>query len=322
MRSNVQKNNISSMVEAGILSAIAVIFAAISIYIPMLGVFINIFWPVPLILLGVRHGLKWSALALLTSGILLAIIVSPLQSLVQVTGLGLIGLTLGFCLNKGKSTTFSLACGSIASLISKALVLALSFWVMGTNPLDFSPELIDRTIDDTLQLYRSFGMPEQELEQNRELITTILNTMKIIIPAGLVMASILDTYLNFIASRAILKRLGTVIPGLPTFKNWVFPQAVLFLYGFSLVVINFTKDDPNSIYYNIATNINIFFGLPILLQGVAVCWFIIEKKGWPNFLKGILVALLFLNGIVPFAILIAGMVDYIFDFRKIRPSKQ
>ena len=54
-----------SLVEGGILSAMAIVFALISVYIPVLGMFVNLLWPVPIILLGVRHGFRWSFLCLI-----------------------------------------------------------------------------------------------------------------------------------------------------------------------------------------------------------------------------------------------------------------
>lgn len=38
----------SAMVEAGILAAIAIVFAIISMYVPVIGSFINFLWPLPI----------------------------------------------------------------------------------------------------------------------------------------------------------------------------------------------------------------------------------------------------------------------------------
>ena len=40
----------SAMVEAGILAAIAIVFAIISMYVPVIGSFINFLWPLPIAL--------------------------------------------------------------------------------------------------------------------------------------------------------------------------------------------------------------------------------------------------------------------------------
>lgn len=322
MRFNVQKNNISPMVEAGILSSIAVLFAVIMLYIPVLGIFLNMLWPVPLILLGVRHGLKWSVMALVTSGLLIAIIVSPLQSLLQVVGLGFIGLTLGYCLYKKKKPTTSILYGSLASLVSKILVLLISFFIMGANPLSIDPQVMQVVADKVIGWLARLGMPDFVLEQYKSVIWMMLDLMVIIIPTGILMASVFDTFINFVATRAILKRLGTTIPGIPAFKNWTFPDVLLLLFGLSLLLLQYTQDNKESILYTIAVNGYFFLSVPLMFQGIAVSWFIIEEKGWPGFLKGILVGSLFITVIVPYMIIILGMFDYIMDFRKIRPARK
>ena len=42
----------SAMVEAGILAAIAIVMALISMYVPVAGVFVNFVWPLPIIISG------------------------------------------------------------------------------------------------------------------------------------------------------------------------------------------------------------------------------------------------------------------------------
>ena len=68
-----------SLVEGGILSAMAIVFALISVYIPVLGMFVNLVWPVPIVLLGVRHGFRWSFLCLAVSGVVMAILISLVE---------------------------------------------------------------------------------------------------------------------------------------------------------------------------------------------------------------------------------------------------
>ena len=314
-----QKNKTSSMVEAGILSAIAVVFAIVIFYIPLLGIFLNMLWPVPLILLGVRHGLKWSVMSLITAGIILAIVVSPLQSFLQVAGLGLIGITLGYCLYKGITPSMSLFFGFIASFISKIVLIFANFLLIGKNPLDIDQETMNNVVSKTLELLKQYGMSEELIGKTTEHIWSVLTLMVLVIPASIIISSIVDTFINFIASKAILKRLGTVIPGFPSFKNWVFPHTILLLFGLSLFLFSYTQDNPASIYFQTAMNVSSVLMFPLMIQGLAVGWFFVEEKGWHVSFKGLLVFVIF---IFPQALLILGMFDYIFDFRKIHLKKR
>ena len=48
----------SAMVEAGILAAVAIVMALISMYVPVLGAFVNFVWPLPIVICGCRHRLE------------------------------------------------------------------------------------------------------------------------------------------------------------------------------------------------------------------------------------------------------------------------
>ena len=118
------------MVEGGILSAVAILFALISVYIPIIGAFINLIWPVPIILLGVRHGYKWSLMATAVAGILIALLVHPLHAVGVAIGFGLTGIVLGHCFRQKYRPVTSVLFGSCASLLSKIVVMGISAAVL------------------------------------------------------------------------------------------------------------------------------------------------------------------------------------------------
>ena len=54
--------------------------ALISMYVPVLGAFVNFVWPLPIVICGCRHGLKWSVMTLLVATIIVAMIISPINA--------------------------------------------------------------------------------------------------------------------------------------------------------------------------------------------------------------------------------------------------
>ena len=85
----------SAMVEAGILSAIAIVMALIAMYVPVIGAFVNFVWPLPIIICGMRHGFKYSVMTLIVATIIVAIVISPIQAFFLGAIFGLLGLILG-----------------------------------------------------------------------------------------------------------------------------------------------------------------------------------------------------------------------------------
>ena len=91
----------SAMVEAGILAAIAIVFAIISMYVPVIGSFINFLWPLPIAICGMRNGLRWSVMTLIVADIAVAVLISPLHAFSLLAAFSLVGLTLGECMRRG-----------------------------------------------------------------------------------------------------------------------------------------------------------------------------------------------------------------------------
>lgn len=313
-----QKRKTSSMVEGGILSAVAIIFAIISVYLPILGVFVNLIWPVPILLLGVRHGVKWSLMCLTVSGIIIAIIVNPLQAISVVVGFGLIGVALGYGIRKEMTPLKTLFIGSIASFLSKGAVLIIGFLMMGINPIEFQFEATGQAIQNVLEIYRSMGLSEDQLQEMQSTLEKTIGLMKIIMPAGFAVASILDTYINFWLAKAVLKKLGQHIADFPPFTEYSLPDFMLWIYGVSLLLVTYYNPTPEHILYLIGANLQTIASLALLVQGVAITYYFIEKKGWPKFLKSILVLLLFSSQFLVQLAVLLGAFDIFFNYRKLR----
>ena len=177
------QTRIRPLVEGGILSAIAIVFALMSAYLPILGPFVNMLWPVPIILLGVRHGFRWSVMATLSAGVLIAVLMHPLHALSVVVGFGLIGIVLGHAIREAYSPGKALVWGSLASLLSKVAVLGLSAFILGINPLEMQIDVMAKGTEEALAMYRSMGMQEEELQRLAATMGQLVDVLRIILPA-------------------------------------------------------------------------------------------------------------------------------------------
>lgn len=125
----------SALVEAAILAAIAVIFTLAGEFIPVLGMFTNLFWPLPIILCGRRNGLKWSILCLLVTAAIIAMLVGPFTALTTVLLLGIIGLAMGEGMRRNMSPGKILLVGTVASMVSLVLSIAAGYFLLHVDVL-------------------------------------------------------------------------------------------------------------------------------------------------------------------------------------------
>ncbi|BBB90618.1 MAG TPA: YybS family protein [Methylomusa anaerophila] len=316
-----RQTNVRPVVEGGILTAVAIIFGLISTYLPILGPFVNLIWPVPLILLGVRHGYKWSILATVAAGIIIALLMHPLAAVTVVVGFGLIGIVLGHALRQGYSPFYTLLAGSAASLLSKVAVLVIGAAVLGFNPLNMQIEAMGNAIDQVLAFYRSMGLSEEELSRMDSILRPMIDLMKIILPASFVIASVVDTYLNYHVARIVLKKLGHTVGAFPPFKYWVMPRQTIYALAVAMVMIYWGQSREISLLYQAGMNLQVLTIMVLLLQGLALFYYLADKYNLSRLARGIILVLIFSNGFFTQGLIFAGVFDLIFDYRRLRQPR-
>ncbi|WP_371375623.1 YybS family protein [Sporomusa aerivorans] len=316
-----QKSPVRPVVEGGVLTAVAIIFALISTYVPVLGAFVNLIWPVPIVLLGVRHGYKWSIMAVIASGVIIALLVHPLSAVSVVVGFGLIGIALGYAIRQGFPPAKTLLFGAVASLISKAAVLAISAAVMGFNPLNVQTEAMVKGLEQAMEFYRGMGMKPEDLAQMETAMRPMIDLMKIILPAGFALAAVVDTFLNFQVAKAVLARLGHRIEPFPPFRHWRMPRLTIYALVVALLALYWGKSREIDLLYNSGMNLQVITTMLLFIQGMAVFYFLADKYNLSSIVKGIILFLIFSNGIFMQALIIGGAFDLIFDYRQLRTSR-
>jgi uncharacterized protein YybS (DUF2232 family) len=312
---------IKPMVESGILSAVAILFAIISAYVPVLGAFVNLIWPVPLALLGVRHGHKWSIMATVVAGLITAMLLHPLHAVSVVVGFALTGIVLGLCIRNNLSTVKTLAFGSLASLVSKIAVLGISFFILGTNPLNFQEESMAKGLEQVTNIYRSFGMKEEDLGKLSEMMKTTFDIMKVLLPAGFLLASLFETWLNFMLTRAVLKKLGHQFKPFLAFKYWSFPYSTIYVWAITSGAAILANAYKYELVSKFVINVQILATVVLIAQGLALYFFFSEKYNLSRFVRNCILLLVLSNGFLTQALMFAGAFDLIFDYRKLKESR-
>ena len=175
----------SAMVEAGILAAVAIVMALISMYVPVLGAFVNFVWPLPIVICGCRHGLKWSIMTLLVATVSIAMIISPINAFFLAAIFGLLGLILGECMRRHLPPMKMMLYGSVVAVIALVLNIVLSFWVLGIDPIEMMFSSFHQSLEQLTVYYREHGMSEADIKKTVDGYAEMLRMMRIIMPAKL-----------------------------------------------------------------------------------------------------------------------------------------
>ena len=308
-------SQVKPMVEAGILSGIAIIFALMSVYLPVVGAFIHLIWPVPIILLGVRHGVRRSVLATIVAGILIAIILHPLHAVSVVVGFGLTAIVLGHGIRNEFPPTKILIRGSAASIVCTVMMLLISMLVIGTNPLALQQDIVAQSMEQSIAFYRQMGMSTADLENMSSMMSTMGELMKIILPSAFALAAVVTAYINLMVARRILKKMGHYVAPFPAFKDWQMPR--LSLYGFivGILAMYWGHTREWTILYQAGVNIQMITTLFLVLQGLALFYFMADKYNFPRWARILMVVMILTNGIMLQAALFAGAFDMAINYR-------
>ncbi len=312
------KRSTRSLVEAAFLAALTVVFCLATIYLPVLGLFTSFFWPVPIVLLGVRHDLSLSILATVVAGIIVGILAGPLTAISMFLGLGVLGLVLGTAMRRRLKPYRVVGLGAIAMLVSILLLFALSLFVMGINPLESYFSLYQDSLKSTMSLYQRLGITGDALKQMEDKLAQSMTLMRYLLPMAMVVGSMVLALLNFLLSRSILARLGVTYPGFSPFATWQLPRGVAIGYLAGAVFFVAGNYTGHEVLKHIGMNVQAIFQLALLVQGLAVAWHFMETYQLAKGFRVLVTVLTFLIPLFGQALFFIGLFDLFFDFRRLR----
>lgn len=309
----------SAMVEAGILAAIAIVMALISMYVPVLGAFVNFLWPLPIVICGCRHGFKWSVMTLLVATIIIAMIISPINAFFLAAIFGLLGLILGECMRRHLPPMQMMLYGSIGAVLALIINIVLSFLLLGIDPIEMIFTSFHESLGQLAAYYREHGMGEEEIKKIVDGYAEMLRMMRVIMPGAFLLCAPIMAFVNYIAAKKILTKLGESFTDFPPFVKLQVPGWVLWPYGISLLAVTyFYQTDQSSWLYTLSVNVQTVCSFVLVLQGIVLLYWFVESKGKPRWWANLATALLFVIPLFSQIIVYVGAFDMVFDFRKIR----
>ena len=308
MRSYYTSYNSKPIVESGILTAIAIIFTIISMYLPIIGSFLILFCSVPIILIGARHGIKYSIMSTIVTFLAVTLLIHPLKAVMAVLNCGLVGIVIGNGFRNNHTAVRVLFSGLIASLISKAFLILLFFFVVGINLIDFE-EAVIKILREVISFYRNIGMEEDVI---RNLSAIVINFFKNALLSTVIIAGIVDSYLNFYLSNIILNKLGHDTKHNALNNSLSIPINTIFIFVLSVMMVYFGITRELYWLKIIGINLAVICGFFVLVQCVAKAYSLITKYSISGIkLWGILIFILLLAiWLMPYVILYIGTINF------------
>ncbi len=308
------------LVEGALLAGITVVLALAGFYIPVLGIAIAFLWPVPVAIVALRHGLRVGILTVVVACLLLTAFVGPLQALTMTLAFGLVGLAFGHSVRKGWGASFTLGLGAIAMLVSFLAGFFLGLMFLGIGLAEIQ-EQMQEGMTMAMDLYRGLGVSPEVMAQMEEFWESMMEAFRSILPAALVGAAVMNSFINLQVLRAVLNRLGYAVETLPPFDRWSLPRWALLPFVLGLLAVVLEPYHGSEVIKLAGLNLYTLVNLALVVQGVAVGFFLMNKNKVSKAVKVFVVFALFLIPITQQAATLLGVYDLASEYRRREGSK-
>jgi len=276
------------------------ILTLVNLYLPFLSVIVIILWPIPVAVITTKYNFNATAGVIGASALINGIFFGPVMGLLALVGYGLIGFVVGLLFKKEIEPLRALIITVVTVAFSNIILLLISRYMLGINFQNIINEI-------TKMVNQTTGMGDME-----DLVINQIQLLQRIFPALTSISAIIMGSLNYYLTNWYINKTGFSISSYKKIKNWFLPRWPIAL---GIVISLILK--RNIIF----VNLNIVLLFLVLIQGYAVCLYFIDNKTNRSIVKVIFTIVVLFIPILPPIIILLGLIDFWFDFRKIKFTK-
>ncbi|MEH7503416.1 YybS family protein [Neobacillus drentensis] len=306
--------DVRKLTEGAVSLAAFAVLLLITIYVPIVGSILNLVLPLPFIMFSAKNNLKLIA-AFFVAAILISFIAGSLMGVGLMLIYGSVGVVIGYLLQKSKSRTSIL----IASSLTFMAGLVISYVVMvAFLKMDIIHELtvaLNESVKNSEEMLKAMGR-EDQIKLLKEQNALMLKQIVTLAPSALIFASILSSFITQWICFPIAKRFGVNVQPWGSFRNLVLPKSLLWYYLIALGAMLLFHPQEGTYFYSVLINARYILESFIILQGIALLFYIFHQKSVAKGLAVLVVILTFMIPIVRYIIMLLGITDLGFDFRK------
>ena len=310
------QHKMTPLTESGLLTALSVVLVLAAVYMPFIGVLLMLFWPLPLIVIVVRHGIRWGLMAAVLTGLFVTIFTGPMMAMRLVFDFAPVGLLLGWAFAKGWSGVRALVFAILVAIAGQAVSVGAFLLVTDVNMVTMQADVIKTTGDSYLQLYEGLGVSEETLTQTRAEIEQIVKTVTYLIPLVFILMGVLYGTVAYLSGRKLLRRLGHTVTDFPPVHEWRLPLAFLYLFGFALVGLYWGGTRQILWLYQLSLNVNALAIMAGLVQGLILVHCLFRHFNVSIALRLVFYVFILMTPFLAQVVAMTGLIDMIFDYRQ------
>ncbi|MDQ1143407.1 uncharacterized protein YybS (DUF2232 family) [Bacillus sp. SORGH_AS 510] len=306
--------NVHKLTEGAILLATMAALIAISVYVPILGSIVNIAVPIPFILFSAKNNVKFISAFFLAS-ILISFLAGSFIGLALMLFYGSVGVGIGYLLQKNKSRSFILLTSTLILTIGIVVFYSASAAFFHMDIIHELKTSVNQSLKQSEELLRAQGQEEQ-IDKLHKQSADMINQLTTLAPSLVIFTAISVSFVIQWISFPIVRRFGVKAQPWGSFRNLSLPKSLLWYYLIDLGAMFLFHPHVGTYGYAVIINVKYLLEIFIMVQGLAFLFFIFHQRSVAKGLGVLVVILTLMIPVVRYIILILGITDLGFDFRK------
>ena len=299
--------------------AITTVISMATLHLSVLGPFLGLFVPLPILFYRSKLGRSAGLLILMAVGLIMISLAGwkSVGTAVFFFELGLVGLILPEMFQMKLSVERTIGITVIGVLAAGALMLALYTLLSTTSPLALVSDYVEQSVRLALAMYTEMNTSEETVQIIVRSLDDILYVIVRIIPAVLVATTLFVVWSNLLLARYVLTSKQLFCPDFGRLNRWRAPEMLVwFAIGSGIMVL---VGHPGLKMLGI--NGLIVLMMVYFFQGIAIVSFYFEKKQLRRIWRIILYGLIAMQHLLLLVVIAVGFFDMWIDFRRIRKAE-
>ncbi len=296
--------------------AITALISMAALYLRVLGPFVGLFIPLPILFYRFKLGRSSGLLILAVVTLIVTSVVgwNSIGAVVFLFELGLVGLILpeAFEMNLSVEKTVGITTGAV--LTTGAVMLALYSLFSTTSPWAVVSDFLEKSAKLALAMYREMDASEENIGILAESLEGIVYVILRTIPAIVIVITLFVVWSNLLLARFVLRSKQLSCPDFGRLNQWKAPEPLVWVAIATGGLLLFGHPGIKMLGINgLIVIMMIYF-----FQGIAIVSFYFEKKQFPKVLRGLLYGLIAMQQLLLLVVIAVGFFDMWIDFRRTR----
>ncbi|WP_066071962.1 YybS family protein [Neobacillus soli] len=306
--------NVNKLTEGAILLAVLAALIFITIYVPVIGSILNLALPLPFIMFAAKNNVK-NISAFFLAGIFISFIAGSFIGIGLMLIYGAAGVVIGYLLQKNKSRTAIFISSSLTYMAGFVIFYIVVVAFLKMDIIHEFTLMLNESFKSSQVLLKAMGNEEQ-LKQLQAQNAALIKTIETLAPSALIMASFFATFLTQWICFPIAKRFGVKVEPWGNIRNMILPRSLLWYYLIVIVANMLFHPQEGTYIYTALINLKSILEMFLIVQGLSFLFYIFHQRSVSKGLRAFIVILAFIIPIFRTIILILGITDMGFEFRK------